>query len=474
MRSYLAVPVVSRSGEVLGGLFFGHPDEGVFTTRDELIVGGIAAQAAIGIDNARLYRASQQAQESLRVLNETLEQRVADEITERMRTEEALRQAQKMEAVGQLTGGIAHDFNNLLTAICGGAETLERLLPQPLGANETRIRRALRMIDQGAQRAATLTQRLLAFARRQALDPRPIDANKLVAGMSELLRRTLGESVSIETVLAGGLWRTMTDPNQLESALLNLAVNARDAMPDGGKLTIETANAHLDETYATQHEDVVPGQYVLIAVSDTGTGMAKSTIEHVFEPFFTTKEVGQGTGLGLSQVYGFIKQSRGHIKIYSELGQGTVVKLYLPRLFDDTRFASEDQGEEEAPPGGSGELILVVEDDEDVRAYSTETLRELGYRVLMASNGPAGLEVLARHPGIRLLFTDVGLPGGMTGRQLADNARRLRPDLLVLFTTGYARNAIVHGGILDPGTHLLPKPFTHASLAAKIRALLDD
>ena len=473
VRSYLAVPVVSNSGEVLGGLFFGHPDAGMFTARDELIVGGIAAQAAIGIDNARLYRASQQAQDSLRVLNETLEQRVADEIAERMRTEEALRQAQKMEAVGQLTGGIAHDFNNLLTAITGGADTLQRMLPQPLGANDARIRRALRMIDQGAQRAATLTQRLLAFARRQALDPRPIDANKLVSGMSELLRRTLGEAVAIETVLAGGLWRTMTDPNQLENALLNLAVNARDAMPGGGKLTIETANSYLDESYAALHQEAVPGQYVMIAVSDTGTGMSRETIEHVFEPFFTTKEVGQGTGLGLSQVYGFIKQSNGHIKIYSEVGQGSVVKLYLPRLVDDARPASEAEEEAEAPPGGSGELILVVEDDEDVRAYSTETLRDLGYRVLTAPNGPAGLEVLARHPGIRLLFTDVGLPGGMTGRQLADNARRLRPGLLVLFTTGYARNAIVHGGILDPGTHLLPKPFTHAGLAAKIRALLD-
>ena len=473
VRSYLAVPVVSHNGDVLGGLFFGHPDPDVFTERDELIVGGIAAQAAIGIDNARLYRASQQAQESLRALNETLEQRVAEEIAERMRTEETLRQVQKMEAVGQLTGGIAHDFNNLLTAICGGADTLQRLLPDPLGPHEARIRRALRMIDQGAQRAATLTQRLLAFARRQALDPRPVDANKLVAGMSELLRRTLGEAVAIETVLAGGLWRTMTDPNQLENALINLAVNARDAMPHGGKLTIETANAHLDEIYATQHQDVAPGQYVMIAVSDTGKGMDNATIERAFEPFFTTKEAGHGTGLGLSQVYGFVKQSNGHIKIYSELGQGTVVKLYLPRLAGDARLAADDTMEADAAPGGSGERILVVEDDENVRTYSTETLRELGYRVVVASNGPAGLEALARYPDIRLLFTDVGLPGGMTGRQLADAARQLRPDLLVLFTTGYARNAIVHGGILDPGTHLLPKPFSHAALAAKVRALLD-
>jgi CheY-like chemotaxis protein len=378
-----------------------------------------------------------------------------------------------MEAVGQLTGGVAHDFNNLLTAVCGGAETLRRLLPQELGQHGDRIWRAVRMIEAGSQRAATLTQRLLAFARRQALDPRPLDANKLVAGMSELLRRTLGEAIAIETVLAGGLWRTMAYPNHLESALLNLAVNARDAMASGGRLTIETANTYLDETYAVQHADVQPGQYVMIAVSDTGTGMTKETMERVFEPFFTTKEVGQGTGLGLSQVYGFIKQSEGHIKLYSEPEHGTVVKLYLPRLVGERQFAAEAEAAAEAPNGGSGELVLVVEDDEAVRAYSTEALRELGYRVLAAGNGWAGLELLARYPAIRLLFTDVGLPGGMTGRQLADQARQQRPDLLVLFTTGYARNAIVHGGILDPGTHLLPKPFTYAALAGKVRALLD-
>jgi signal transduction histidine kinase/DNA-binding response OmpR family regulator len=473
VRSYLAAPVVSRSGEVLGGLFFGHSETGVFTERDEFIVGGIAAQAAIAIDNARLYRASRQAEESLRQLNEELEQRVSEEIADRMRAEELLRQAQKMEAVGQLTGGVAHDFNNLLTAVCGGADTLRRLLPQELGTHGDRIWRAVHMIEAGSQRAATLTQRLLAFARRQALDPRPLDANKLVAGMSELLRRTLGEAVAIETVLAGGLWRTMADPNHLESALLNLAVNARDAMPNGGRLTIETANTYLDETYARQHEEVRPGQYVMIAVSDTGTGMTKATMERVFEPFFTTKEVGQGTGLGLSQVYGFIKQSDGHIKLYSELEHGTVVKLYLPRLVGEGRFDAETEATVAATNGGSGELVLVVEDDEAVRAYSTEALRELGYRVLAAPDGWAGLELLARFPAIRLLFTDVGLPGGMTGRQLADKARQQRPDLLVLFTTGYARNAIVHGGILDPGTHLLPKPFTYAALAAKIRILLD-
>ena len=449
--------------------------EGLDAGADDYLVKPFAARELLARvrSNLEMARIRREAADQLRSLNESLERRVAEEIAERMRVEESLRQAQKMEAVGQLTGGVAHDFNNLLTAICGGADTLRRLLPQQLGPDEARLRRAVRMIEDGSQRAATLTHRLLAFARRQALDPKPLDANKLVAGMSELLRRTLGESIAVETVLAGGLWRTMTDPNQLENALLNLAVNARDAMPGGGRLTIETANSFLDETYAVRHPEVLPGQYVMIAVSDTGTGMSADTIEHVFEPFFTTKEIGQGTGLGLSQVYGFIKQSNGHIKIYSELGQGTVVKLYFPRLTIDEAMVTEEDASEEEAHTGSGELILVVEDDEAVRGYSTETLRELGYRVVVAPNGPAGLELLMRYPAIRLLFTDVGLPGGMTGRQLADQARLRRPDLLVLFTTGYARNAIVHGGILDPGTHLLPKPFTMAALAAKVRAMLD-
>jgi signal transduction histidine kinase len=450
--------------------------EGLDAGADDYLVKPFVARELLARvrSNLELARIRREAADQLRRLNESLERRVADEVAERMRIEETLRQAQKMEAVGQLTGGVAHDFNNLLTAICGGADTLRRLLPQWLGPDEQRVWRAVRMIEEGAQRAATLTQRLLAFARRQALDPRALDANKLVTGMSELLRRTLGESVAIETVLAGGLWRTMADPNQLENALLNLAVNARDAMPHGGHLTIETANTFLDEAYVAQHPEVVPGQYVMIAVSDTGIGMPADTIDRVFEPFFTTKDVGQGTGLGLSQVYGFIKQSNGHVKIYSELGQGTVVKLYLPRLTQALEVMPENEaGEEEDAQTGSGELILVVEDDEAVRQYSVETLRELGYRVVAAPNGPAGLELLSRYPAIRLLFTDVGLPGGMTGRQLADQARLQRPDLVVLFTTGYARNAIVHGGILDPGTHLLPKPYTLAALGAKIRGMLE-
>jgi CheY-like chemotaxis protein len=342
----------------------------------------------------------------------------------------------------------------------------------PLGADDKRVKRALGMIAQGADRAATLTHRLLAFARRQTLDPRPLDANKLVAGMSELLRRTLGESVALETVLAGGLWRMAADSNQLESALLNLAVNARDAMPQGGKLTLETANTHLDEAYAARHDDVAAGQYVMIAVSDTGTGMDSGTLDRVFEPFFTTKDIGKGTGLGLSQVYGFIKQSNGHVKLYSEVGQGTTVKLYLPRLLAEQPEIATRAGD--APiPAGRGETILVVEDEPAVREHSVTSLRDLGYRVLAAGDGHAALRVLAREAGIAVLFTDIGLPGGMNGRQLVDAARLLRPDLKVVYTTGYARNAIVHGGVLDPGTQLLPKPFSFAALASKIRTVLD-
>ena len=424
--------------------------------------------------NLELARLRQEAQETLRRMNDTLKQRVEAEIMDRLKAEEALRQSQKMEAVGHLTGGVAHDFNNLLTVITGGVETLQRLLQSgDLRANEPRVARAIAMITQGANRAATLTHRLLAFARRQTLDPQPLDLNKLVSGMSELLRRTLGEATAIEIVLAGGLWRTLADPNQLENALINLAVNARDAMPKGGKLTIETANTYLDDAYASRHDDVTPGQYVMVAVSDTGGGIPEDVRDRVFEPFFTTKDVGQGTGLGLSQVYGFIKQSRGHVKIYSEVGQGTAVKLYLPRL---TAHALERELAEMdvAVPAGGGEVILVVEDDPDVREHSVDTLKELGYTVIAASDATSGLVVLDRNPSIRLLFTDVGLPGGMTGRQLADEARRRRPDLKVLYTTGYARNAIVHGGVLDPGTQLLPKPFSYGDVAAKIRAVLDE
>ncbi|HXS90509.1 MAG TPA: response regulator [Steroidobacteraceae bacterium] len=588
VRSYLAVPVIGREGKVHGGLFFGHSTPGVFTHRDELMVGGIAAQAAIAMENAHLFRDSQQTHQELQQLNDELEQRVAErtnelarsevqfrelvsgvvdyaiymldidgniaswnagaerikgyskneaigkhfsmfytpedrekrvpwhaltvaatmgkyeaeawrvrkdgqrfwasvvidaiydgagmvvgfakvtrDLTERRAIEEQLRQSQKMEAIGQLTGGVAHDFNNLLTVIVGNLETIWRHAPPEDG----RLRRAIDQVTRGAQRAVTLTQQLLAFSRRQPLNPKPTDINRLVAGMSDLIRRTIGESIAVETVLAGGLWRVEIDAHQLENALLNLAVNARDAMPEGGKLTIETANAHLDEGYADRYPELDAGQYVALCVTDTGTGMSADVITRAFEPFYTTKPIGQGTGLGLSQVYGFVKQSGGHVKLYSEVGEGTTVKIYLPRM-------SRQVEEEEEPPfplaptGDKHEVVLVVEDDDDVRLFTTESLRELGFTVVQAHDAPSALKLLELRPEVQLIFTDVGLPG-MNGAQLVAAARALRPDIKVLFTTGYARNAIVHQGRLDPGVELITKPFTRVQLASRIRDVLD-
>ena len=605
VRSYLAVSVVSRSGDVLGGLFFGHSQPRVFTDRAERIVSGLAAQAAVAIDNTRLHQANQQEIESrrqaeleLQRLNQTLERRAeqravqlaanqtrleeterrfgllvesvtdyaiymldpkghvinwntgaerikgyprdeivghhfsmfytADErakeiparalaiaatsgkyeaegwrvrkdgstfwagvvinaikssedellgfakitrdLTERRAADERARQAQKMEGIGQLTGGIAHDFNNLLTIIIGNLETLQRnldLVPLPVD----RLKRSAENAMRGSRRAESLTQRLLAFSRQTPLAPKPIDVSRLVGGLSDLLRRTLGEQVAVETVLGGGLWRANVDPNQLEVAIINLAVNARDAMPKGGKLTLETANVHLDESYAASQVEVAPGQYVMVAVTDSGSGMTPDVISKAFDPFFTTKDVGHGTGLGLSQVYGFAKQSGGHVKIYSEPDEGTTVKLYFPRVH---AAISHDEVENQVVARGSpSETILVVEDDPDVRSYSCDTLRDLGYNVLEAKDGLAGLKLLDAHPQIRILFTDVGLPGGMNGRQLADEARRRKPHLRVLFTTGYARNAIVHDGRLDPGVELITKPYAQAALSTKLREMLD-
>lgn len=366
VRSYLAVPVHSRDGTVLGGLFFGHSQPGVFTEDSERNLAGLAGEAAVAIDNVRLFEAGRReiaerrrAEAALRELNNDLEEQVRRRTEDLVKNAEALRQAQKMEAVGQLTGGIAHDFNNLLQVIVGNLEILSRGLPQEMA----RLRRAASQAMSGARRAAALTQRLLAFARRQPLDPKPLNANTLVQGMSELLQRAMGETIRLETVGAGGLWSIEVDPNELESALLNLTVNARDAMPDGGKLTIETANSYLDEAYAARHAEVVPGQYVVISVTDTGTGMDTETMSRVFEPFFTTKADGKGTGLGLSQVYGFAKQSGGHVKLYSEIGTGTTVRLYLPR--HEAPAVEEEAQDATLAPEAFGETILVVEDDPD-------------------------------------------------------------------------------------------------------------
>jgi two-component system NtrC family sensor kinase len=396
------------------------------------------------------------------------------EVSRRERTEVALRQSQKMEAIGRLTGGIAHDFNNLLTAILGNVDLALRRVPE----GDERLKRTLNSARQASQRAATLIQRLLAYSRQHPLEEKAVDLNRLVQGMSELLRRSIGESITVETVLAGGLWKTAIDPNQLENAILNLAINARDAMPDGGRLTIETANTYLDEAYAAaQGDDVDPGQYVMMAITDSGTGMTKEVIDRAFEPFFTTKPTGVGTGLGLSMVYGFIKQSGGHIKIYSEIGEGTTIKLYLARLMDEADvepWLPPEAVQADAPGTESlKETILLVEDDEEVNRFATEVLRDEGYDVISTHEGSSALRLLDANPHIQMLFTDVVLPGGMNGRQIADEARRRRPDLKVLFATGYTRNAIIHQGRLDADVDLLTKPFTPDDLVKKVRQILD-
>lgn len=416
----------------------------------------------------QLLEARRQADEAsaeLARLNHALEQRVTDEVTSRMQAEEALRQAQKMEAIGQLTGGIAHDFNNMLAGVIGALNLIQRRLSRGDMDVDKFIEGAL----DSAYRAAALTQRLLQFSRRSPLEPVALDVNKLTSGMSELLARTLGETIHVETVLAAGLWNARADPGQLENVILNLAVNARDAMPEGGKLTIETSNAYVDGTYARDSQ-MAEGQYVLIAVTDTGHGMTADVLAKVFDPFFTTKPVGKGTGLGMSQVYGFAKQSGGHVKIYSEVGHGTTVKLYLPRQIGDATAVARPKAE--VAPAGGGETILVVEDDERVRHFTVEALRELGYRVLEAADGRLAMDVLAGNPDVVLLFTDVVMPG-MTGRELADKAVLKRPDLKLLFSTGYTRNAIVHNGVVDAGTNFLQKPYSLNDLARKVRSVLD-
>ncbi|MCP1470000.1 signal transduction histidine kinase/ActR/RegA family two-component response regulator [Sphingobium sp. OAS761] len=416
------------------------------------------------------YRRIRETEENRQAL-ELANDRLIAEAQEREVAQAQLRQVQKMESIGQLTGGIAHDFNNMLAIVIGSLDIARRRM----GADvDPRVIRSIDNATEGAQRAAQLTTRLLAFSRQQPLDPQPTDVNKLVGGMSELLRRTIGEDVRVESVLAGGLWRASIDANQLENALINLCVNARDAMPMGGHLTIETANGHLDDAYAATHSEVAAGQYVMVSVTDTGTGMPADVVERAFEPFFTTKGVGKGTGLGLSQVFGFVKQSHGHVKIYSEPGEGTTIKIYLPRHYgEEVHAAFQAPHPGSLPRAKDDEIILLVEDEEQVRHMSVDSLRELGYTVVQASDGEQALEMLAIQPRIDLLFTDIVMPG-INGRILADRARETREDLKVLYTTGYTRNAIVHNGMLDPGVAFLPKPFTLEQLAHKVRQVLDQ
>ena len=382
--------------------------------------------------------------------------------------QEALRQAQKMEAVGQLTGGIAHDFNNLLAAISGSLELLERRLGEGrLGG----VERYIEVAQASTRRATSLTQRLLAFSRRQTLDPKPTDLNRLVTGMEDLIRRSAGPQIEVEVVGAGGLWLVRVDPSQLENALLNLAINGRDAMPDGGRLTIETANKWLDSRAASDR-DLPPGQYVSLCVTDTGTGMTPGVIERAFDPFFTTKPLGQGTGLGLSMIHGFVRQSGGQVRIYSEVEKGTTMCLYFPRFVGELEAVDMPDAHAGAEEG-HGESVLIIDDEEGIRLLVADVLAEAGYRVLTAPDGPAGLKILQTDARIDLLITDVGLPGGVNGRQVADAARITRPTLKVLFITGYAENAVVGNGHLDAGMQVITKPFAMSTLGVRVREIIE-
>ncbi|MGX5840149.1 CHASE3 domain-containing protein [Mesorhizobium sp. ArgA1] len=453
----------------IGGAAIAARDEHTDRVESWLRIGSLAALLAIFLLGAYTIRLSRRRFRDVLVAQEELMRKnieLGNEIRTRETAEAQIRQMQKMEAVGQLTGGIAHDFNNMLAVIISAMNLAQRKLAR----GEHDIAKFIEAATDAATRAANLTARLLAFSRQQPLAPQVVDTNRLVTGMSDLLRRALGETIRIETVLAGGLWRTHADPSQIENAILNLAVNARDAMDDNGKLTIETANSHLDDSYAATNADVKAGQYVMIAVSDTGEGMPADVMAKAFEPFFTTKPVNKGTGLGLSQVFGFVKQSGGHVKIYSEPGEGTTIKIYLPRFFG-TEEAVLPTGRGDNPAAIT-ETILVVEDDARVRASTTDALRELGYTVIHAGSGQEALQKLADNPAVALLFTDIVMPV-MNGRKLAEEALARLPQLKVIFTTGFTKNAVVHNGVLDHDVHFLAKPFTIEQLAAKLRDVLD-
>ncbi len=465
-RSGLCVPL-RRDGRLEALLVLGHGESRHWLPGEIALVQEVAEITWVAVQRAdallRLEaKVGRQGAQLERVATE-----LHDVASARAAAETQVRQLQKMEAVGQLTGGIAHDFNNMLAVVIGGLDMIDRRL----ASGRSDVGRYVEAAKDGAARAAALTQRLLAFSRQSPLSPEPIEPNRLIADLTDLLTRTLGELIAVETVLGAGLWRADADRGQLENAIVNLAVNARDAMPDGGKLTIETANAHVGDDYARE-ADMASGQYVLIAVSDTGTGMAPDVLAKAFEPFFTTKPVGRGTGLGLSQVFGFVRQSRGHVRIYSETGVGTTVRLYLPRFYGEAPTPTPRATVSPVRRGEPHETILVVEDEPRVRSFSVEVLRDLGYTVFHAANGPEALEMLENGMAATLLFTDVVMPG-MTGRELADRALAMLPDLRVLYTTGYTRNAVVHNGVLDPGTRLLPKPFDVDELARKVREALD-
>ncbi len=451
-----ALPIIGADGELIEWV-------GVHTdiTEQRAAEQALRDQADV---LARQVHHRERAEAQLRQLNETLESRVIEEIGERRQAERALAQAQKMETIGKLTGGVAHDFNNLLQVVSGNLQLLGKDVAGNARA-EQRVANAMAGVSRGSKLAA----QLLAFGRRQALEPKVVNVTRFVQGMDDMLRRAIGEGVEVETIVGGGLWNTFIDPNQIENALLNLAINARDAMDGQGKLTIELGNAHLDDDYARTHDEVTPGQYVMLAVSDTGSGMSEEVIQKVFEPFFSTKSEGKGSGLGLSMVYGFVKQSGGHVKIYSEIGHGTTIKLYLPRAVEaEDVEVVVDTG----PITGGTETVLVVEDDAEVRATVVELLSDLGYRVLKAVDAQSALNVIESGIPIDILFTDVVMPGTLKSPELARKARERLPDIAVLFTSGYTENSIVHGGRLDKGVELLSKPYTREALARKFRHVI--
>ena len=459
-QALINMPVTEREG-LVALLYLNHESARAWTAEELAFIREAAHRTRMVVERRR-------AEQDLQRLADSLEAQVTARTEQLMATEAALRQSQKMEAVGQLTGGLAHDFNNLLTGISGSLELLKARLIQGRTAD---MERYVTAAQGAAKRAASLTHRLLAFSRQQTLEPKATDVNRLVAGMEELIRRTVGPAVGVETVGSIGLWSTLVDPSQLENALLNLCINARDAMPDGGKLVIETGNRWLD-TRAAAARDLPAGQYICLSVSDTGAGMTPEVIAKAFDPFFTTKPIGQGTGLGLSMIYGFARQSSGQARIYSEIGHGTVVSLYLPRHFGEAEEPDRPVEPERARPSDHGETVLVVDDEPTIRMLVSDVLADLGYNAIEAEDGAAGLRVLQSGVRIDLLVTDVGLPGGMNGRQVADAARIFRPGLKVLFITGYAENAVLSHGHLDPGMHIVTKPFAMDQLAARIRELI--
>ena len=461
-RALVNMPLTEQA-DLVALLYLNHAEPREWPQDELLFLRDVAERTREATERRR-------AEAALADLAASLETQVQQRTHELMAAEEALRQSQKMEAVGQLTGGLAHDFNNLLTGVTGSLELLQARIAQ---GRIKDVDRYVNAAQGAARRAAALTHRVLAFARPQTLDPKPTDANRLVAGMEELIRRTVGPAITVETVAVGGLWPTLVDPSQLENALLNLCINARDAMPDGGRITIETGNRWLDARTARER-GLEPGQYVSLCVSDSGTGMTPEVIAKAFDPFFTTKPIGQGTGLGLSMIYGFTKQSGGLVRIYSELGRGTNVCLYLPRHLGSAEIAELPPELTDAPRAQQGETVLVVDDEPTVRMLVTEVLQDLGYTAIEAADGASGLKILQSDVRIDLLVTDVGLPGGVNGRQVADAARLTRPNLKVLFITGYAENAVVSHGHLDPGMHVLTKPFAMEALASRIKNLISN